>query len=77
MIFDTNAEELQIIANKRLCGKAAALTRKVAKAMCELATEVTPEMEGLLVPLCVYCGGVCHEMQPCGRVGGDDGKTQP
>lgn len=67
MIFDVNAEELQIVMNKRKCGRAAALTQKVAAAMGELAIEVTPEMDGLMVPLCVYCGGVCHEMQPCGR----------
>ena len=29
--------------------------------------EATPELHGLLVPLCEYCGGVCHEMEPCGR----------
>ena len=32
-----------------------------------LAEEATPELHGLLVPLCEYCGGVCHEMEPCGR----------
>ena len=31
------------------------------------AEEATPELHGLLVPLCEYCGGVCHEMEPCGR----------
>lgn len=36
-------------------------------AMCKLAEEATPELHGLLVPLCEYCGGVCHEMEPCGR----------
>ena len=20
---------------------------------------------GLLVPMCGYCGGICHEMKPC------------
>ena len=29
--------------------------------------EATPELHGLLVPLCEHCGGVCHEMEPCGR----------
>lgn len=67
MIFDVNAEELQIIANKRLCMQAAEKTREVVREMCRLALEVTPEMLGLLVPLCMYCGGVCHEMNPCGR----------
>ena len=67
MIFDVNAEELMIIANKRLCYQAAEKTRSVVKMMCYSAQEVTPELNGLLVPLCVYCGGVCHEMFPCGR----------
>lgn len=67
MILDANAEELQVMANKRLCMKAAELTRKVMQAMCKLAESATPEMVGNLVPLCEYCGGICHEMNPCGR----------
>ena len=67
MILDVNAEELMIIANKRLCQQAAEKTRSAVKMMCYLAQDVTPELDGLLVPLCVYCGGVCHEMFPCGR----------
>lgn len=67
MILDVNAEELMIIANKRLCQQAAEKTRSAVKMMCCLAQDVTPELDGLLVPLCVYCGGVCHEMFPCGR----------
>lgn len=27
----------------------------------------TPELKGLLVPMCEYHGGVCHEIQPCGK----------
>ena len=67
MILDANAEEIQVMANKRLCKKAAELTRKVMRAMCKLVEDVTPEMIGNLVPLCEYCGGVCHEIKPCGR----------
>lgn len=67
MILDVNAEELMVIANKRLCNQAAELTRRVAKTMCNLAIEATPELDGLLVPMCEYHGGVCHEMKPCGR----------
>lgn len=69
MILDVNAEELMVIANKRLCNQAAAMTQRVTKTMCELAVEATPELEGLLVPMCEYHGGVCHEMKPCGRCG--------
>ena len=67
MIYDTNAEELMVIANKRLCLKASQETQEIVSAMCALAEEATPELHGLLVPLCEYCGGVCHEMEPCGR----------
>ena len=37
-------------------------TGTVVADMCKLAMEATPELHGLLVPMCVYCGGVCHEM---------------
>ena len=67
MIYDVNAEELQVIANKRLCMKASLETRQIVQAMCKLAEDATPELHGLLVPLCEYCGGVCHEMEPRGR----------
>lgn len=62
MIWDVNAEELQVIANKRLCMMASKETREVVQAMCKLAEEHTPELKGLLVPMCVHQGGICHEM---------------
>ena len=67
MILDVNAEELMVIANKRLCNKAAEKTRWIVKTMCLQALDATPELNGLLVPMCVYCGGICHEMFPCGK----------
>lgn len=67
MIWDMSAEELMTIANKRLCQKAAPETRKVVKMMCDIVLDKCPEFESLLVPMCEYHGGVCHEMQPCGR----------
>ena len=67
MIWDLNAEELMVVANKRLCNQASKETRDVVRQMCLLALESTPELEGLLVPMCVYNGGKCHEMYPCGR----------
>lgn len=65
MILDVNVEELMVIANKRLCQKAAKNTRQVVKLMCELAINATPELEDFLVPMCQYHGGVCHEMKSC------------
>lgn len=67
MIWDVNAEELMIIANKRLCNQASKETRAVVQACCELVLLYYPEFKGLLVPMCEYCGGVCHEMYPCGK----------
>ena len=29
------------------------------------AEKATPELKGLLVPMCQYHGGVCHEIAPC------------
>lgn len=62
-----NAEALLNLANKRLCMKASPETRTVVQEMCRLAEEVLPELKGLLVPMCEYHGGVCYEMQPCGK----------
>ena len=67
MIFYCNAEELMIVANKRLCGKAARKTRRVVRMMCRAAEKAIPELKGLLVPMCEYHGGVCHEPEPCPR----------
>ena len=67
MIFYCNAEELMTIANKRLCNKAAPLTRKATQMMCLEALDKMPELMGLLVSMCQYHGGVCHEIQGCGK----------
>lgn len=67
MHISMNAEMLMILANKRLCMKASPETREVVAEMCRLVLEKCPEFEGLLVPMCEYHGGVCHEMQGCGR----------
>ena len=65
MILDVNAEELMVIANKRLCNKASEMTRNVVAMMCEEVKKVTPEIGGYLTPMCKYNGGICHEMKPC------------
>ena len=67
MIWYMNAESLMIIANKRLCNQASAVTRYAVKKMCELVEKTCPEFKGLLVPMCVYHGGKCHEMFPCSQ----------
>jgi hypothetical protein len=67
MIFYCNAEELMIVSNKRLCMKASERTRQVVQMMCLEALDKMPELTGLLVPMCQYNGGVCHEITSCGR----------
>ena len=65
MILDVNAEELMVIANKRLCNKAAKETRELIKDMCALVEDKCHEFKEFLVPMCVYHGWVCHEITPC------------
>ena len=65
MLWHMNAEELMVVANKRLCNQASKETRQVVQAMCDEVMDVCPEFEGLLVPMCVYHNGKCHEMFPC------------
>lgn len=67
MMWSMEAEELMIVANKRLCCKASPETRHVFAIMCHLVEEKCPEFKGLLVPMCEYHGGVCHEIKSCGR----------
>jgi hypothetical protein len=67
MILYCNAEELMAIANKRLCNKAAPMTRRVVQMMCLEVLDKMPELAGLLVPMCQYHGGVCHEIDGCGK----------
>jgi len=67
MIWAMNAEELCVIANKRLCNLAAKETRDVVKMMCQLVVEHCPEFADVLVPACVF-NGKCHEMRPCGKM---------
>ncbi len=64
MIWDMNAEELMVIANKRLCRKTAPETREVIRKICDTVIEYCPEFGTVLVPMCMYAG--CHEIERCG-----------
>lgn len=66
MIWDLNAEEFMVVANKRLCSKADPTTQKVVYEMCETVKDVCPEIYVFLLPACGYNGGVCHEIDSCG-----------
>lgn len=67
MIWDMTAEELMVVANKRLCSKAAAETRAVVTACCMEAAMACPEIAPYLVPMCEHNGGRCDELESCGR----------
>lgn len=67
MIFYCNAEELMIVANKRLCSKASEKTREAVERMCACVVKKYPEFHSMLVPMCIYHGNVCHEIEPCWR----------
>ena len=64
MIWDMNAEELMVIANKRLCKQASEKTRQIVGMMCDEALKTNPEFTEFLVPMCRYVGE-CKEMYPC------------
>lgn len=68
MIWDMNAEELMVIANKRLCRQASDETRAVVALMCDEVKAYCPVFAKCLVPMCQYHGGLCHEMNSCWQV---------
>ena len=67
MHISINAEALMTLANKRLCNMASPETRDVVKEMCKLVEQRCPEFKGLFVPMCEYHGGVCYEINGCGK----------
>ena len=67
MLWYMNAEELMVIANKRLCRQASDKTRELVKKICDEVIKTNPEFAGFLVPMCKYVGE-CKEMYPCGGV---------
>lgn len=66
MIWDMNAEELMVIANKRLCNQASPETRHIVQLMCGEVLRTNPEFKDFLVPMCKYVGE-CKEMYPCNK----------
>lgn len=66
-----NAQALINISHKRLCNQASKETREVMRAIVDKVVELCPEFRGVLVPSCVYRGGICTEFYPCGKHGKD------
>lgn len=67
MILDLNAEALITLANKRLCRQASFETRGLVGLMCGEVLDHCPEFVHELLPMCERNGGICYEMEPCGR----------
>lgn len=65
-IMSINAQELINMAHKRLCKQASLETRVVMRMIVDEIVSKCPYMKDVLVPLCVYRGGKCTEMFPCG-----------
>lgn len=65
-IMYINAQELMFMARRRLCTQADPFTRKVMEEICNQVTEICPEFEGTLEPMCSYRGGRCTEFNCCG-----------
>ena len=64
--FDINADALINVSHRRLCGKAAKETHELWAQVVEQIVKACPEFKSVLVPMCQYRGGVCHEMKGCG-----------
>lgn len=64
-IMVVNAKELVEMAHARLCNQASEETREVMREIVRLVLETNPEFKSVLVPRCVYRGGLCTEFTPC------------
>ena len=62
-----NAQSLVNLARKRLCSKSHVETMRVMEAIRTAIAGVDPDLAACLIAECDYRGGVCHEVQPCGR----------
>lgn len=62
-----NAAALIAMSRKRLCSKAAEETRKTWEQVRLEVAKIDPETAEAMVPECVYRGGRCPEMAPCGK----------
>ena len=67
-----NAQALINISQIRLCNKADNATwtiwRTVKKVIREHSDPYTSAIAEVMMPRCIYRGGVCHELRPCGAV---------
>ena len=60
-----NAQTLVNMARKRLCSKSHIETVKVMQGIKAGVDIVDSRLADMMVPDCIYRGGVCHEDKPC------------
>lgn len=61
-----NAQSLINMAKERLCSDASAETREIFKAIKTEIEKIDPDLAQFLVPRCIYRGGICNSLKPCG-----------
>lgn len=61
-----NAAALVNMAKDRLCSDASPETREIFKAIKAKIAEIEPDLAPFLVPRCIYRGGICNSLNPCG-----------
>lgn len=61
-----NAQALINMAKERLCSDASTETRGIFKAIKSEVEKVDPDLAQFLVPRCIYRGGICNSLKPCG-----------
>lgn len=62
-----NAESLINMAKKRLCHQAHPDTLRAMISIKDAVRTVDPDLVRYMVPQCVYRGGYCPELRPCGK----------
>lgn len=67
MIWSFNGQSIMEVANKRLCRLATKDAQHVMRIMCSLLQEQCQQYKGVLVPMCGYHGGWCHQGKGCGK----------
>ena len=63
-----NAQSLINLSRKRLCNNAHRETVAVMQAVKLAVGGEDPALAKYMVPECVYRGGICHEIKPCGEM---------
>lgn len=69
-----NAEEIINISKLRLCRRASKETRDVWQEVKEQVAKVDPDLAFMMVPQCIYRGGICPENYSCRFCEGERGK---